>query len=360
MLLNLLDMLKDEDGFSLQLCLHRGGVLNSEFKKRCPTIVLKPSGYKKGNFLVKLFKILVNRFNLFSLILKTRRSDIVFSNTIVNGKLLELLSRFNKNIITYVHELENVFRYYEPGGLAGKTLQYSKLFLYPSTAVRTVLQQNGVTKPLYKLNYFFPVKSEGVVGDERTGFLEKHKINGNFIVGGMGLASARKGVDLFLAVAGLVCRQQPGISFCWIGGFENETTKERVLQFIEDNGLHDRVCFTGLLPHSYDNFSAFDIFFLSSVEDPYPLVVLEAAYMNVPAIYFTGSGGIKDFVDEDAGWGIPDFRLQLCADRILNLYNHPDEIKRKGAAAKEKFMNWHANRQLILKQLDEAFETVLR
>ena len=39
-----------------------------------------------------------------------------------------------------------------------------------------------------------------------------------------------------------------------------------------------------------------DLFFLSSREDPFPLVMLEAGYAETPIVGFRGAGGVNDFL----------------------------------------------------------------
>jgi len=122
--------------------------------------------------------------------------------------------------------------------------------------------------------------------------------------------------------------------------------------------LNSAVIFTGPLPHHYYNPAVFDLLFLSSREDPYPLVVLEAGFMEVPAICFKEAGGIPEFVGEDAGWTIPDFNEDKAAETILSLYDQRQLIKEKGAHACNKSMNWHADGTAIMHQLSEIIRTI--
>jgi glycosyltransferase involved in cell wall biosynthesis len=176
----------------------------------------------------------------------------------------------------------------------------------------------------------------------------------------MGFASKRKGTDLFVEVFKCLYKKNKNIKFCWIGEFENEQFKKEILKDIPNEILENNLIFTGSLPNSFSNYAPFDVFFLSSREDPYPLVVLEAASMRKPSICFNGSGGIPEFVGEDAGWIISDFDVEAVCDLIDNLYQNREQILAKGNAARTKVINLHGNDELVLKQFDAILNQAIR
>ena len=131
------------------------------------------------------------------------------------------------------------------------------------------------------------------------------------------MVSERKGVDLFINTCEKVVFSNPDIKFVWIGAFESDDQELNLRNLIKEKQLDTNLIFTGSLPYDVYNFSPFDIFFLPSREDTYPLVVLEAAIMKVPTICFSGSGGVVEFVGDDAGWIIDDFSPSKASDKII-------------------------------------------
>jgi glycosyltransferase involved in cell wall biosynthesis len=84
------------------------------------------------------------------------------------------------------------------------------------------------------------------------------------------------------------------VHFIWLGISTNlfsEEIKADCKRYDPEGKIH-------LIPVKSDAkpyFEAADVFFLSSREDPFPLVMLEAASLGVPIVGFRGTGGIEDF-----------------------------------------------------------------
>ena len=360
LLLNLLLLLQKNDRYDISVFIVRGGPLEQKFALHFPVTVLKPTGYgKESNFFLKIKNVVTNRIKLLRLLSEAKKADMVFSNTIVNGLLLRQIHKVQKNIITYVHELNGVLQFYRNGRITENTLNTSKKLAYPSLAVKNNLMANYKVKDevLSGLNYYFPLEKINE-GDEaiRTyanQLKNRFGLNDYFVVGSMGTCCDRKGTDLFVETCALVIKENPKIHFCWIGPFESKQVEKQITEMVRARGLEKHITFTGLLEHHYFNFAAFDLFFLSSREDPYPLVVLEAAAIKIPSLCFEESGGIPEFVSSDAGWVLPGMSVEKAASKILELYQEKELIDIKGRTAQQKFLSLHANEQLVLSQFEK-------
>jgi len=359
LLLNLLLLLQEQGSVKITLVIRRGGPLLEQYRRHFPVIVLKPAGYREGGFMKKIAAILRNRWQLLRLFMIMPSCDYVFSNTIINGPLLKTIALFKKPVVTYVHELENVIKAY--AAEVAQTLKYTRRFAYPSLKVKNALA-NSCQVPaekLQRLSYYFPVnlpaiRDEAAKQAFTKAFRQRFRLeDSHMLIGGMGLASDRKGTDLFVEVCGKVAAMNKRIKFCWIGNFDSAATEAALKQQLADLDLGNQLVFTGPLPHNYYNLAPFDLFFLSSREDPYPLVVLEAGFMRVPALCFENSGGIPEFVGEDAGWIVPGLSTDLAAATILELYSKREQLLQKGACAQQKSLQLHANPALILEQFDQ-------
>jgi glycosyltransferase involved in cell wall biosynthesis len=113
------------------------------------------------------------------------------------------------------------------------------------------------------------------------------------LVGGSGVVIWRKGPDLFVQAAAELVRQAPDLDvhFVWVGGPGYERLP--IEQDIAGLGLEGRVHFVGELTDPGDLFSTLDAFCLTSREDPYPLVMLEAASLGVPVVTFANGGAVE-------------------------------------------------------------------
>lgn len=364
LLLNLLLLLQQEKKVRISVVLRRDGPLTPIYRQHFAVIVLKPAGYSdKKNISKRFADICKNRVQLFRAMRLVYSCDVVFNNTIVNGKLLKTLRLLKKPVVTYVHELENVIKTYLPTGDSSYTLRHSRLFAFPSQKVKEVLQNSFSVSldKLYRLSYYFPVNKE-VLQDETAktifaqNFRDRFGINNcDLLVGAMGRINNRKGIDLFIEVCKKIVAVNKNIKFCWIGEFETLGDAADARRLIDEYNLTENLVFTGGLEHTYYNAAAFDILFLSSREDPYPLVVIEAAFMQVPSICFEWSGGITEFVGDDAGWIVPEYSTDQAAETLLRISNRKDLLREKGKTAFQKSIEWHANRQLVLGQ----FETII-
>ena len=80
----------------------------------------------------------------------------------------------------------------------------------------------------------------------------------------------------------------------------------------------------------------FDLLALTSREDPYPLVVIEAALIGIPAVCFNRSGGMVEFIGEDAGTVVPEGSVEQFAEAIIELKTNPKLLQDKARNAREK------------------------
>ncbi|UYQ95899.1 glycosyltransferase family 4 protein [Chitinophaga horti] len=358
LLLNLIALLKKHGEADMELVVARGGPLVTKYGELTTVLVLKPEGYGKGNPFKRFREIVRNRLDMRRFRAMVRKADLVISNTVVNGDLIQAVLGTGKPVITYAHELEAVVADYLKMGLANASVYDARRVAYPSLAVRDSLihKFNVPAEVLMPLAYYFPVdekllSNESAIREHRAGLRRRFNIGDHdMLIGGMGVASYRKGTDIFLRVAAAVMAANPRIQFRWIGNFEHAQAEEELDAVLAETGLQKAAIFTGPLAHHYYNTAAFDLLFLSSREDPYPLVVLEAAFMQVPAICYEGAGGMPEFVQDDAGWLIPGFSVDAAAQSILRLYDQQEAIAAKGACARQKALQLHASDEVILQQ----------
>jgi glycosyltransferase involved in cell wall biosynthesis len=74
----------------------------------------------------------------------------------------------------------------------------------------------------------------------------------------------------------------------------------------------------------------FDLFFLSSREDPFPLVCLEAAALKKPIICFDKAGGMPELVSGQNGATIKYGDIQLACDKIVELSTNSSLLRNMG------------------------------
>jgi len=268
-------------------------------------------------------------------------------------------------VITYVHEFEKIIDLYLRTNDAVLPLSISGILDYPSLATRNLLLEKYKIPDhkLKKLDYYFPFKEnhydQSKASAVRKNFRQKLGIKDtDFLVGAVGTVSERKGIDMFIEVCEKIGSVNAVVKFVWIGSFENAEQELNIRNVVKEKKLSQNLFFTGPLYYDVFNFSPFDIFFLSSREDTYPLVVLEAAMMKIPSICFSGSGGIVEFIGKDAGWIIDDFSTIKVADKINELQEVGNEVILRGQVAFKKVISLHCNPETIVSQYSDAVQNL--
>ena len=84
-----------------------------------------------------------------------------------------------------------------------------------------------------------------------------------------------------------------------------------------------------------------DVFALTSREDPFPLVMLEAAAAGVPLVCFAGGGGAPEFVQPDAGHVAAYLDVAGMAAAVSDLLEREEERQRMGQIAAERVRKRH-------------------
>lgn len=358
LLINLLRLLKKRNEFEFEILLARGGPLEADFKALAKTGVLKSKTYSaEKRFLYRVKNYVLYLWKLKEWRSYTKNFDIIFSNTITNGGLLDKINVHHLPVIVYVHELESIIRTYESD--AQLSLSCADKIAVPSGAVSENLVRNhSVPKEkIFRLDYFFPFRAVQQTKEAvRLEMMKHFSIDGKFLVVSMGTATHRKGFDLFMEVCNLL-KHDPEIFFIWLGDFVDHEMKNKFEEYAERHGLSQKITVTGFLPYSFSALLPFDLFLLTSREDPYPLVVLEAAFNKLPSISFE-SGGITEFISTDAGWIVPDFSVSQMAEKILELKKNPSRVAEVGGAAFEKVKRLHANEETIILQLSTLINEV--
>lgn len=362
LLLNLLSLLSKKNFFDIQVVLGRGGILEKEFLKYGNVTILKSKNYsRQTSFFLRSINFLIYKTGLFLLNLKLKKADIIFSNTIVNGKVLKHISKRGVTIITYVHELESIIQEFHED--ANLTFQFSDLYISPSKAVaeNLISRHSVLPENISFLNYYFPIPGDHFQKMSKMDAKEKFKkylqfSENKFYVVGMGVGSFRKGIDLFIEAAQITNEVEENIHFVWIGELVEEKMKSEILNKIATYQLQNTVTITGQLPYSLNNLLPFDLFVLTSREDPYPLVILEAALMKIPSVCFANTGGIQEFVSNNCGWVVDEISPKKLAEKIIGIKNNPGEISRRGENAFKKCLELHTDEDLIYAQFVEILE----
>jgi glycosyltransferase involved in cell wall biosynthesis len=182
--------------------------------------------------------------------------------------------------------------------------------------------------------------------------------DGRLTVGGAGVPRWAKGTTLWLQMVAEVQRLAgSAIRFVWVGvpqeppGYQFRA-EARLL------GLDGMIEFIPPSPAPLEHFARFDIFTMTSWEDPCPLVVLENMALGKPVICFAGGGGAPEEVG-DSGVIVDGFCPREMARRVVELAGAPQERARLGALARER-VRAHFTDRVQVPKIQHELEAVLR
>ena len=344
--LRLLINKKDEFKFSVRL--KDGGIIEEDFKMIAPVYFWKQTLLSRKRALMNklIGKLTANNLaqNVTLENLKKQKFDLIISNTITNGDILPALQELNCPIITYVHELEMGIQQYTLPDYFRNVVKLSNSFIACGEAVKQNLIENHHinAEKIEVLPSLLPESALSFEADIEKNIKLKNQYGipaDAFLIGGIGTVDLRKGVDIFLQVARKL-KNQKDVYFLWLGGQSTETDYK--LFQIDKNRLGlDHVIFQTSVANPLDFMSIFDVFFVSSREDPYPLVVLEAATLSKPIICFDKAGGAKDFVEKDSGCIIEYLDVEKVAEKIVELKENPVLRKQMGEMGRKKVLERH-------------------
>jgi glycosyltransferase involved in cell wall biosynthesis len=266
--------------------------------------------------------------------------QFAYLNSIVSGRLLPILESNHINlsspIIANIHEMADSLEKHssEIAHLRKKASHWisgSPLTTIHLTERFAVLPKDISTIPAFIRPLL--AKQENPF-EQKKAARQKLEINlTTCLVMACGTAVSRKGPDLFVDTAKKL-RAQTKHDFCfvWIGDGEEKAKLEKMLS-PEENSF---IKFIGTRRDADFLLAAADVFYLSSREDPFPLVVLSAAQYSIPTVCFSPATGATAFVQDDAGITLPDADTSLAASAILGLINAPHKRLQSGNIARNR------------------------
>lgn len=158
---------------------------------------------------------------------------------------------------------------------------------------------------------------------------------GRPVVAACGVLEWRKGHDLFVQLGVALRRRGVQPTLLWVGDARSSDERARWDEDVAAAGLDGQVVCTGMLDDALPAIGAADVFVLTSREDPFPRVALEAGLMGRPIVAFA-SGGVTELVGADAGVVVPPLDVEAMADAVAALLADRPRAEALGAAARQR------------------------
>jgi len=327
-----------------------GGAMESDFKSNC-------NRYFNFNELIMskpltIWQLLLLKLRLFKIIdykakaIRAFRNDgyqVVYANTVLSIPLASTIAAHSKSkLIAHIHELNVIIQQYLPNLKA--YLPTINRIIVPSNLVKKNLMANWQVADS-KIIEVYECSESKHLDDFKTDSKEK-----SFVIGASGLVHWRKGHDVFIQVARYIKTHYPeaNVKFVWVGRIP-EKEQATVEADLKKLSLQDIVTFIGEVEHPMGYYKNFDVFVMTSREDPFPLVCIEVGMLGKPIVSFEQATGTNEIIGSDGGFIVPYLNIEAMSDKIMMYYSNKALIKVHGDYNKVAFSKFTPN--IICKQL---------
>ena len=240
------------------------------------------------------------------------KPDFWYLNTLTMPEMAELATKLGVPYFLHAHELPTVYDELKENEFSAMLKNAHKIICCSSIVERRI-RQMGYKNTVIKHEFIdvSQIKIQTQPQEIRT----KLGIPENAFVWLMsGTMNLRKGYDL---VPDLLENLPKNHYLVWLGSEKQTGT----LHYIKQRIALEKQNFIHLAAKSadyYDYLNICDGFVLLSREDPFPLVMMEAAYLQKPIVGFD-SGGISEFLLDGMGGFVPSFNPKDLANLMIKI-----------------------------------------
>mgnify|MGYP003575790679 CR=1 FL=1 len=322
---------KNEFVIDIYVLNYFGGI-EKELKQICRNYYINK---KKKTVFGKIAKLFCANINS---ILKQKKYDLVYGNTIVTLNLLSSLKQHNNKVKTllYVHEskfLTNIYLDKQKASNQFKNINH--VFAVSQAAVNNLVENYNV--PQDKCTIIYPTIPEESFSKD------PHFVN-NFITNELALVTIghpnlTKGTDLLPQIAHRLKQKNPSLQFkiYIVGVLQNNEYLKAVQLDIDKLGLKN---YFELIPHTQTPLNYLDvanIYLIPSREDAFSLMAMHAAKFQKPIVMFKNAVGAAEVLNEDCIFYANYLDINDFATQIETIYNNPESAKQKTTNALEAY-----------------------
>ena len=148
----------------------------------------------------------------------------------------------------------------------------------------------------------------------------------------------------------------------WGGTYttSHEKYKTKILKFIEENNLHNKVCLTGVTDKVEIKLQKADIFAFPSAHEGFPLALTEAMAIGLPAIGYKTCAGVNELIIDGYNGFLCEDGIDDFAEKLKILMQDAELRKKMGQNARESMKQfapkkiWDEWEDLINKVVEES------
>ena len=177
-------------------------------------------------------------------------------------------------------------------------------------------------------------------------------------ISSIGRVVLAKGYDVLIDAAAMVVKAYPRARFSVFGPFSDKLLYKQLLRRADRLNLAANLHFEGHTDLVKDELHATDLLVVSSREEGFPRVVLEAMSAGKPVVS-TRCGGPEDsIVDGETGYLVQPNNPRALADAILKVLKDPEHARQMGLKGQER-VRQHFDARHITQQYEALYREVL-
>lgn len=252
-------------------------------------------------------------------------------NTTVCGWLVPIFRQEGLKVTVLVHEMPKLIRDYD---------LYEEVAMICESADRVVFPSEMVQQGF--LEFGHPVQGTSVIRPQGLYNVDEREIEplrtatraalnipvDAKVVINVAYGDRRKGIDRFFEVADIMCARDASCYFLWVGDCEDELRPA----FLREQSGDSQIRITGFVEDLFSVYAAADVFLMTSREDPYPSVVLEAFNAGLSVVALPGDIGSRELI-EKFGTFVDVDRPEVAANVLRQILDRPNNQRASEAQA---------------------------
>ncbi|MES9903747.1 MAG: glycoside hydrolase family 99-like domain-containing protein [Sedimenticola sp.] len=312
--------------FAVDMIMLGKGILLGEYKKYATVYMLEGMNVKGKEAREILYSIFDGG------------AHSAIANTTSSGSITQALKDAGFYVATLIHELPSIIVKQHLEKKVKSIFEYSDKIVFPAKQVidgfESFLSEplsNSIIRPqgLFRKNL--------IANTENARNLLRQRLrvpDDASVVLSIGYGDSRKGIDLFVDIGLKVLKKKLNVYFVWVGHID-KTISELIYSTAKSSGYSDNFIFEGLNFETDIYYGGADIYALTSREDPFPSVVLEALDSNLEVIAFKGVGGFDSLLARGCGQLIPECNTDAYALAVLESLTQKDKSNARGKLGHE-------------------------
>ena len=247
----------------------------------------------------------------------------------MSGRLVPKLKRAGFKVVSLIHELPSVLSGFNLQDHAHCIAEHADMIVFPAQQVQEGFEQ-FIGHSLYKAR----VRPQGVYlpsllrkGESKNVLSRQVRSELGIsedatIIMCAGYADYRKGFDYFVQSCTDLMTQRDNIYALWVGHMD-QAFADQSMEYARQHGLENNFLFTGLVDDPRKYYAAATVYALTSREDPFPSVVMEALDALTPVVAFKDSGGFENLLKRNCGLLVEKGHITAYTDALCHIVDNP-------------------------------------